>query len=297
MAKVGRGEWAPPARPRAGRRRRPSRSKRRSGCSASSSSRRPERRSKTIRDLEWRLSVVMDVFGPVGSTVSGIRTPRTRRPPRAGATRDRARRRAPAAAPADANAPTHRARVSRCGGAACRTPRFVGRSTSPSGSCATPSGAASSPAMCRISRRPRRDPSGPGAPTSSRRRSSRYCGRPTLIEDERRGLTWEKVARIRASRASARRAGEGVRRLGHPHRQGPARRALGRPPRRATATTCRAGSIVETLILAGPRVSELCGLRAHTSTSPRGASAFRARPPRPTRASGWCRCCRCCAST
>ena len=52
-----------------------------------------------------------------------------------------------------------------------------------------------------------------------------------------------------------------ARRLRHADAQGPPRRALERESRSAaTAMTCPRRVIVETLILAGPRVSELCGL-------------------------------------
>src|SRR3954447_19626151 len=68
MAKVNRGEWSPAA-PEAARARTvaptfqlaASEWLHRQAIRAGD----PERRSKTMRDLEWRLSVVMDVFGPI----------------------------------------------------------------------------------------------------------------------------------------------------------------------------------------------------------------------------------------
>jgi integrase len=85
----------------------------------------------------------------------------------------------------------------------------------------------------------------------------------TLAEAAQRGLTWEKVAHIRASDASAvalaRELGVSdsligkVRRRELWHERAEARNRHDVPRR----------IVVETLILAGPRISEFCGLSAH----------------------------------
>ena len=85
----------------------------------------------------------------------------------------------------------------------------------------------------------------------------------TLAEAAQRGLTWEKVARIRASDASA---------VALARELGVSDTLIGKV-RRGELWTERAEPrnrhdvprriVVETLILAGPRISEFCGLSAH----------------------------------
>ena len=144
--------------------------------------------------------------------------------------------------------------------------------------------------------RPARPAAAPLA-TCSRWRSPPCWPPPTRIEAERRGLDWEKVRHIRASTASARGARARARRLGHADRQGPPRRALERRARdAATATTCPRRAIIEALLLLGPRVSELCGWLGHdvdlagrrVRDPPRGHQDRRRRARRS-------RCCRPCA--
>jgi integrase len=263
MAKVNRGEWTPPEpEPERTRAAAPtfqieaSEWLQRQAIKASD----PYRRSKTIRDLEWCLSVVMDVFGPiridrlsyrhaedlVGRLVQerldierareeGAPLVQTCVHPRTGRTYTMRRRGVSNTSIRRALDVAHRVlRDAKRRGAFVRD--------RPELKDAAPR-----------AERPNRSYLEPEQIVAVLRAAE-------LIEAERRGLTWEKVAQIRASDASALAlAGEfGVSdTLIRKVRRGELW-ADSAAPRNRNDVARRA--IVETLILAGPRVSELCGL-------------------------------------
>ena len=221
----------------------------------------PERRSKTVRDLEWRLSVVMDAFGPVAIDRLGYRhaedlvtaladerlsiaraaergEPLTRAytDPRTGRTHERRRR-------GVANSSIRRALDT-----AERVLRDAKRRGALAGELPELRAAAPKP------ERPRRSYLEPEQIVAVLRAAE-------LLEAEHRGLTWAAVAAIRASgasaRALAREFGVSDTLIGKVRRgelwtaETPAPRNRNDVPRRP---------IVQTLILTGLRVSELCGL-------------------------------------
>ena len=221
----------------------------------------PERRSKTVRDLEWRLSVVMDAFGPVAIDRLGYRhaedlvtaladerlsiaraaergEPLTRAytDPRTGRTHERRRR-------GVANSSIRRALDT-----AERVLRDAKRRGALAGELPELRAAAPKP------ERPRRSYLEPEQIVAVLRAAE-------LLEAEHRGLTWTAVAAIRASgapaRALAREFGVSDTLIGKVRRgelwtaETPAPRNRNDVPRRP---------IVQTLILTGLRVSELCGL-------------------------------------
>jgi integrase len=264
MAKVNRGEWTPPpAEPEPARTAAPrfqveaSEWLHRQAIKASD----PERRSNTIRDLEWCLSVVMDVFGPiaidrlsyrhaedlVGRLVEerlaierarehGAPLLDTRTHPRTGREYKMRRR------------GVSNTSIRRALDIAHRVLRDAKRRGVLIGDLPELKGAAPR------AERPSRSYLEPEQIVAVLRAAE-------LIEGEHRGLTWETVGRIRASNASA---------LALAREYGVSDTLI-RKVRRRELWVESAGPrnrndvprrvIAETLILVGPRVSELCGLR------------------------------------
>ena len=263
MEKVNRGEWSPPRRDTG-----PSlvesvptfqieasdwlhRRKVRAGD--------PEGRSKTIRDLEWRLSVVMDKFGPVPIDAvdfaladelvielcqerAAIDTAAAAGQPLMRTIRTRGGRSYEARRRAVSNASMRRALDT-----AERVLRDAKRRGVLTGD--VPSLKAAAPKAARVQRS-----------FLETEQIAAVLRAADMIEAGHRGLTWERVAMIRHSNRSAlslaRELGVSdtlirkVRR-GELWNERSERRNRNDVPRRI---------IVETLILAGPRISELCGL-------------------------------------
>ena len=220
----------------------------------------PDGRAKTIRDLEWRLSVVMDKFGsePIDRVDFA---PRRRVGSRAlrGASCDRARGGGGGAADAQRARPAHR-------------PPLRGAPASVSNGSIRKALDAAERVLRDAHKRGVLVGEVPvlrsAAPKADRPRRSfleaeqvaAVIRAAELIEAEHRGLTWETVALIRSSSRSAvalaRELGVSdtlirkVRR-GELWSAEPERRNRNDVPRRV---------IIETLILGGLRVSELCGL-------------------------------------
>ncbi|HTP18774.1 MAG TPA: site-specific integrase [Solirubrobacteraceae bacterium] len=217
-------------------------------------------RSKTIRDLEWRLSVVMDKFGsePIDrvdfaladelvvelceeraaierAAAEGVPLTRTMRDPRTGR-RYEARRRA-----------VSNGSIRKALDAAERVLRDARKRGALTGEVPALKSAAPK------SDRPRRS-------FLEAEQVVAVIRAADLIEAEHRGLTWETVALIRASNRSAVSLARELRvsdtlirkvRRGELWSGGPEPRNRNDVPRRV---------IIETLILGGLRVSELCGL-------------------------------------
>jgi hypothetical protein len=256
----------------------------------------PDGRSKTSRDLRWRLSVVIDKFGPVPADrvdyaladalvtelceerlaierarELGAPLMRTQVDPRTGRSY-RARRRG-----------LSNTSIRRALDAAERVLRDAKKRGLIAGELPDLKSAAPK------AERPRRS-------FLELEQIDALLHAATLAEAAQRGLTWEKVAHIRASDASAvalaRELGVSDTLIGKVRR-----RELWNEraePRNRHDVPRRI--VVETLILAGPRISEFCGLSGTISTSP-PACGYPATPPRPTPANGRSRSCPSCAST
>jgi integrase len=257
----------------------------------------PDGRSKTSRDLRWRLSVVIDKFGPVPADrvdyaladelvtelceerlaierASELGAPlmRTQVNPRSGRPY-RARRRG-----------LSNTSIRRALDAAERVLRDAKKRGVITGELPDLKSAAPR------AERPRRS-------FLELEQVDALLRAATLAEAAQRGLTWEKVAHIRSSDASAvalaRELGVSdtligkVRRRELWHERAEPRNRHDVPRR----------IVVETLILAGPRISEFCGLSAHHLDLAGGRLRIPRDATRPTPASAKSRSCPSCAST
>lgn len=264
MRRVNRGEWTPPAPPDPVAR--PSRAPLyrdfAAECLARWTRRLPDQDGKTAADLEWRLSVGMEVFGPwpvdrvdealAEDLVDALRQQRL--------AIEHAREQGHPLTEAYVDARTGRRHQ--------RRRRGLANSSINKALAAAERVMRDAYRRQLIARVP--DLTGAGLKAEAPRRSFLEPAELAVVfmaadalETTGRGVTWEKVAMIRSSRASAvalaRQLGVSDTLVGKIRRgelwngspEAPGRNDV---PRRA---------IVETLALAGPRVSELCGLDGH----------------------------------